>query len=54
MFAEAVPETIAQKTKMLADYYLEQIKSELSKMLQEQEKKVEEKFMALQSRAKTK
>ena len=49
-----MPETVAQKTKMLADYYLEQMKSELSNMLQEQEKKIDEKCVVLQSHMKTK
>jgi hypothetical protein len=54
ILAEAVPESIAQKTKMLADFYLEQMKSELSDLMREQEKKIEEKCVALQSHTKTK
>ncbi|MCO5552574.1 hypothetical protein L7F22_006087 [Adiantum nelumboides] len=53
-YRNAVPEEVAQKTKLLADFYLQQMKAELVSMLQEQEKKMEDKFLSLQSRAKGK
>lgn len=53
-YRDAVPEVVAQKTKVLVDFYLQQMKNELISMLQDQEKKVEDKFLSLQSRAKSK
>ncbi|MCO5576176.1 hypothetical protein L7F22_029984 [Adiantum nelumboides] len=53
-YRNAVPEEVAEKTKLLADFYLQQMKAELVSMLQEQEKKMEDKFLSLQSRAKGK
>ncbi|KAI5078703.1 hypothetical protein GOP47_0006374 [Adiantum capillus-veneris] len=53
-YRNAMPEEVAQKTKLLVEFYLQQMKTELVTMLQEQDKKMEDKFSSLQSRAKGK
>ncbi|KAH7372853.1 hypothetical protein KP509_17G025000 [Ceratopteris richardii] len=53
-YRNAVPEELAHKTKALIDFYLDNMKAQLVSMLQEQEKRMEEKFLSLHIQAKGK